>query len=107
MADDPDVLAARLRAEGLVPAGWANGPGDRYAVHRHGYDKVIVVALGSIRFGLPAEGRSIDLSTGDRLELAAGTDHDALAGPAGVRCLEAHGPVGLVSGIARRAAGTW
>lgn len=107
MADDSDTTTARLRAAGLDPSGWANGPGDRYPVHRHGYDKVIVVTAGSIRFGLPTAGRSIDLSAGDRLDLPAGTDHDALVGPDGVRCLEAHGPPGLAAGIDRRAAGTW
>ena len=35
-------IAGRLRAEGLDPSPWSNGPGDRYAAHEHGYDKVIV-----------------------------------------------------------------
>ena len=67
---DPE---ARLRAEGLEPSPWSNGPGDRYGAHDHGYDKVIVVARGSIRFGLPATGKEIELATGDRLDLPAGT----------------------------------
>src|SRR5258705_360873 len=44
-------FARRLRDEGLDPATWSNGSGDRYAAHDHGYDKVIVVDRGSIRFG--------------------------------------------------------
>ena len=88
---------ARLRAEGLTPSGWSNGPGDVYGVHRHAYDKVIVCARGSIRFGLPATGDSVDLVAGDRLELPAGTDHDAIVGAAGVTCLEAHLPAGTLS----------
>ena len=100
-------VAARLRTEGLDPSPWSNGPGDRYGAHEHGYDKVIVAASGSIGFGLPDEGRSIELATGDRLELPAGTRHDALVGPLGVTCLEAHLPAGRLAAVARRAAGEW
>ena len=93
---------ARLRDEGLDPGAWSNGPGDRYAAHEHGYDKVIVVERGSIRFGLPATGESIELGAGDRLDLPAGTDHDALVGSDGVTCLEAHLPAGTLAALGRR-----
>ena len=99
-------LDGRLRAEGLDPGRWASGPGDRYAVHEHGYDKVIVVERGSIRFGLDG-ATTIELTDGDRLDLPAGTAHDALVGPAGVACLEAHQPAGTISVVAHRPAGTW
>lgn len=97
----------RLRDEGLDPSTWSNGPGDRYGAHEHGYDKVIVVERGSIRFGLPTTAETLDLDLGDRLELPAGTRHDALVGPQGVACLEAHLPAGSISGVQRLAAGTW
>jgi uncharacterized protein YjlB len=100
-------LDARLRAEGLSASPWSNGPGDRYGAHDHGYDKVIVVSAGSIAFGLPDRGESVDLAVGDRLELPAGTRHDALVGPTGVTCLEAHAPAGTLSQPARLAAGAW
>jgi uncharacterized protein YjlB len=103
----PTDLRERLRAEGLAPGSWANGPGDRYGAHDHGYDKVIVVESGSIRFGLPATGGAVELGAGDRLELPAGTRHDALVGDAGVSCLEAHVPAGTLAGLARHAAGDW
>ena len=103
----PDGLERRMREEGLEPSTWANGPGDRYAAHAHGYDKVIVVELGSIRFGLPAGNDAIDLDAGDRLELPAGTSHDALVGPDGVRCLEAHLAAGSLAGLGRRPSGDW
>ena len=99
--------AERLRAEGLAPGSWSNGPGDRYGAHDHDYDKVIVVERGSIRFGLPDGGASVELAPGDRLELPAGTRHDAVVGPDGVTCLEAHLAAGAFDAVARRAAGEW
>lgn len=104
MPDDP---LARLRSEGLNPSAWSNGPGERYGAHDHPYDKIIVVDRGSIRFGLRATGEAIELADGDRLELPAGTSHDAIVGSAGVSCLEAHLPEGSLAGYVRRAAGTW
>lgn len=104
---DETSLRERLQDEGLAPSAWGNGPNDRYGAHDHGYDKVIVVAAGSIRFGLPEDGHGHDLVTGDRLELPAGTTHDALVGGAGVTCLEAHLPPGSLAGVRRRPAGSW
>ena len=100
-------LEARLRSEGLDPGGWGNAPGDRYAPHEHGFDKVLVCVGGSIRFGLPASHGAVDLAEGDRLDLPAGTRHDAVVGAAGVACLEAHLPAGSLGSLRRRAAGTW
>jgi uncharacterized protein YjlB len=100
-------LEARLAHEGLAASTWQNGPGERYPSHDHGYDKVLVVAAGGIRFGLPDAGRDVDLAVGDRLDLPAGTTHDAVVGPSGVTCLEAHAPRGTLAGPERRAAGTW
>ena len=96
-----------LRGEGLDPWPWSNGPGDRYGAHEHGYDKVIVVERGSIAFGLPEDGRSIELAEGVRLQLPAGTRHDAVVGPDGVTCGEAHLPPGGMTAAARRVAGEW
>ncbi|MFP5342885.1 MAG: cupin [Candidatus Limnocylindria bacterium] len=106
---DAGGLRARLLEEGLDPGAWSNGPHDRYSAHEHAYDKVIVVAAGSIRFGLPgAPDGAIDLAVGDRLELPAATAHDAVVGADGVTCLEAHLPAGRVGGRPRRiAAGHW
>lgn len=101
-------LADALRAEGLDPGSWSNGPGDVYAPHAHVYDKVLTVARGSIVFGLPDLGTSIALAMGDRLDLPAGTRHGAHVGEAGVTCLEAHLPAGTLGARpVRRAAGAW
>lgn len=99
------VLRERLVGEGLDPGAWSNGPGDRYDAHDHTYDKVIVVASGSITFGLD-EGPT-ELTEGDRLELPAETAHDAIVGGSGVVCLEAHLPAGTLAGVAHREAGSW
>lgn len=97
----------RLRAEGLAPTEWGNGPGDRYGAHEHPYDKVIAVVHGSITFGVPGAGSHLEVHAGDRLELPAGTSHDAVVGAVGVTCLEAHAPAGTLAGLRVRAAGTW
>lgn len=91
-------LRERYEAEGLRPYRWSNGPGDVYAVHTHSYHKVIYVVRGSITFGLPAEGRQVSLEAGDRLDLPAGVAHEAVVGPQGVVCLEAHRPARAASG---------
>lgn len=96
-------LARRLEAEGLRPSSWSNAPGDTYSAHDHGYDKVLVVARGSLTFRLPELGRDVLLGEGERLELPAGTAHAAVVGPHGVTCLEAHLPVGsLIGGLRHR-----
>ena len=66
-----------------------------------------MVERGSIRFGLPGSAATLDLAQGDRLELPAGTAHDALVGAAGVACLEAHLPAGRLAAARRLPAGTW
>jgi quercetin dioxygenase-like cupin family protein len=79
-----------------MPEGqeWSNGPGDTYAAHSHGYDKVLVATRGSITFHLIDLGRDVTLKPGERLELPAGTVHAATVGPDGVGCLETHLPAG-------------
>jgi quercetin dioxygenase-like cupin family protein len=79
-----------LAAEGLSPYRWSNAPGDVYAAHSHTYHKVIYIVQGSITFGLPDSGGTVHLQAGDRLDLPAGVRHDAIVGPRGVACLEAH-----------------
>jgi uncharacterized protein YjlB len=100
-------LEARLAREGLTASAWSNGPGDHYPAHDHGYDKVLVVASGTIRFGLPNDGRHVDLALGDRLDLPAATSHDAVVGPSGVTCLEAHAPAGTLPSVELPSAGSW
>lgn len=89
---DPDQVERRLRALGASVSAWGNGPGDRYPVHVHDFDKILVVTQGDVTFLVQPSGPSISLSAGDRLDLPAGTSHGAVVGSAGVRCIEGHLP---------------
>ena len=92
----PNDLAARATA-----SGWSNGPGDRYGLHAHDYDKVLVATEGSITFELPDTGRAEVLRSGQRLELPAGTRHAAFVGRDGVTCIEVHLPAGALGRLDR------
>ena len=102
------ALRTRLAQEDLDPQTWSNGPGVEYGAHSHDYDKIIVVEAGTIAFGLVTLGERVDLAVGDRLEIPAGTVHEATVGPDGVSCLEAHQPAGRLAREPRcRWAGDW
>jgi quercetin dioxygenase-like cupin family protein len=80
----------KLRAEASGVYSWSNGPGDRYAAHSHGFEKVLYCVDGSITFALEHEGKQLQLKPGDRMVLPAGTVHSAVVGPAGCTCIEGH-----------------
>ena len=84
------LLLQIMTEQGLNPYSWSNRPHDIYSAHRHSYNKVIYVVSGSITFGLPLLNKQVTLHPGDRLDLLAGTVHDAHVGPEGVVCLEGH-----------------
>jgi quercetin dioxygenase-like cupin family protein len=81
-------LMDRLRSEATGCYSWSNGPGDRYAAHSHGYEKVLYCVDGSITFVLEAEDRRLLLRPGDRMVLPAGAVHSAVVGPHGCMCIE-------------------
>ncbi len=83
---------ARLRAQGVTPWSWSNGPGDRYAPHDHATTKLLVCAEGSITFLVGDDGVPVELAAGDGFVLPAGTRHAAIVGPGGCTCLEGHRP---------------
>lgn len=85
-----EKLRKMMAEEGLTPYRWSNGPHDIYAAHTHPYHKVIYVVAGSITFGFPIEGEPVTLQAGDRLDLPPDVRHNAVVGPDGVVCLEAH-----------------
>jgi uncharacterized protein YjlB len=82
-------LMTRLRREATGCYSWSNGPGDHYAPHSHTYEKVLYCVDGSITFLLEAhDGKRIELTSGDRMVLPAGTIHSAVVGPRGCTCIE-------------------
>lgn len=86
-APTEEQVAARLRAEGGQPRAWSGAPGERYGWHRHAEAKALYCVRGKLTFVL--RDGELTLTAGDRLDLPAGTDHAAWAGPDGVRCVEA------------------
>jgi len=99
---DRPSLEARMRAQGLDPAVWSYLPGERLQEGANDYDKVVVVVEGSITYGMTGYTVGFILGPGERLDLPAGVGHDAVIGPKGVTCLEAHLAAGTMG---RRAKG--
>ncbi len=90
--DAPTVasVADRLRAEGVEPSAWSNGPRARYAVHEHAYTKLLMCAAGSITFLVGPDAVPVRLGPGDGFVLPPGTPHAAVVGEHGCTCLEGH-----------------
>jgi Cupin domain len=88
IVQDRSEAIALLADEGCSPSrSWINGPGDRYGWHSHPHHKVLFCLAGSITFHT-REG-DVELSAGDRLDLAPGIEHAATVGLQGVECIEA------------------
>ena len=85
---DEQLLRELMVKDGLQPYRWSNYPGDIYLPHTHPYFKVLYVVKGSIIFEL-ANGETLELKAGDRLNLPTGIEHAARVGGKGVVCLEA------------------
>ena len=83
-----EELMTSLRREASDCYSWSNGPGDRYAPHSHGYEKVLYCVDGSITFVVEGAGERLELTAGDRMVLPAGTVHGAEVGPHGCTCIE-------------------
>lgn len=79
-----------LEAEGLRYEQWSSGPLDVYFAHSHPYNKAIYVVEGAITFVLTKDGSRFTMKVGDRLDLPAGTMHEAVVSTLGVKCFEAH-----------------
>jgi len=79
---------AILQSEGLEPRAWSNGPGARYAPHRHELHKVLYCVAGDIVFHVGDV--DVALEAGDRFDLDPGVEHAATAGARGVECVEAY-----------------
>lgn len=82
----------RLRAAGVEPVRWSNGPHDRYAEHEHPTTKLLICAEGSITFLVGPTAAPVELRAGEGIRLPARTRHAAVVGPDGCTCLEGHQP---------------
>jgi quercetin dioxygenase-like cupin family protein len=87
-----EAAGNRLRAAGVEPSAWSNGPGDRYAAHEHATTKLLICAEGSITFLVGRGAEPVELTAGHGLVLPAHTRHAAVVGPGGCTCLEGHRP---------------
>ena len=85
-----DELMTKLKSEASGCYSWSNGPHDRYVAHSHNYEKVLYCVDGSITFVLENEGKRLELGSGDRMVLPAGTVHSAVVGASGCTCIEGH-----------------
>ena len=83
---------SRLRAAGVEPSAWSNGPGVRYAVHEHATTKLLICGVGSITFLVGPDATPVPLSAGHGIVLPARTPHAAIVGAGGCTCLEGHRP---------------
>jgi len=86
---DERAIAGWYDEQGLAARRWSSAAGDRFAPHRHAYHKVLHCLRGSITFQIVAHGRIFELKPGDRLDVPAGVEHSAVAGPQGCDCIEA------------------
>ena len=84
------AIRAVLALDGHPYDEWSNKPLDVYFAHSHTYHKSIYVVAGAITFNLPKDGLSFTLTVGDRLDLPAGTIHEAVISTLGVTCFEVH-----------------
>lgn len=84
------AIRAVLQAGGQRYEEWSNGPLDVYFAHSHPYHKAIYVVAGAITFTLPKADLNFTLQVGDRLDLPAGTIHEAVVSTLGVACFEVH-----------------
>ena len=72
-----------LREAGFRPSPWSAGPGAIFGRHHHPRPKRLYVLEGAISFD------GLGLEAGEGIRIPAGMEHSAVAGDAGVSCVEA------------------
>jgi hypothetical protein len=85
-----EAARARLRAAGVQPHAWSNGPGEQYAEHDHDTAKLLICAEGAITFLVGRDRVPVVLRAGEGFVLPAHTLHAAVVGPEGCTCVEGH-----------------
>jgi quercetin dioxygenase-like cupin family protein len=86
-----ETLRARLAAQGYQAVRWQSDPATGYPPHAHIYPEVLWLISGSLTVILPAEGRLLELTPGDRVEMPQGMVHGTMAGAEGAVYLLATG----------------
>lgn len=81
-------ISGLLQSEGLQPTLWSQSAGYVSELLLKPYDSVVYVLEGGITFRLPETRRTVNLATGDRIDLPAFVVHNAVVGPDGVTCVE-------------------
>jgi quercetin dioxygenase-like cupin family protein len=84
------AILRHMETEGMKAHRVKNESGQKYLAQRHEYAKIIYVIRGSITYRIPESGEEATLHPGDKLEIAAGVNHEAEVGPYGVVYLEGH-----------------
>ena len=67
------TLRRTLEQEGMVTAWWSDVPGTRVALHAHDFPETRWILEGYLR--VTAEGQTMDLGPGDRLDLPPNVPH--------------------------------
>lgn len=89
-AEDEARMKQIFEAESCPhPRVWSGGSGEQYEWHAHPYHKVLFCISGSITFR-DREWLNYHVHPGDRLDIEGGTEHEAVAGPEGVTCMESY-----------------
>lgn len=89
MAQGRAEIITQLESEGLFVTEWSDPAGTTYPRHSHGRLEVRVVLEGQLTLWL-SDGKH-ELGPGDRIDIEAGTEHEAAVGPDGVTYLAGSG----------------
>jgi len=96
-SQNPDILMLMglLRAEGLRPYRWQEGPNARTAVRSHNYDRVLYCVQGVIEVNFPDLFEHYTLRAGDRIDIPKATRYGQTVGAEGVVCLESRRDIAI------------
>ncbi len=82
-----EAVRGRLTEAGYQAVKWTSEPATGYPPHVHIYPELLWLISGSLTVILPAEGRLLELTPGDRVEIPQGLTHGTMAGADGATYL--------------------
>jgi len=80
---DEERIRTQLAGEGYLMVRWQCEPATGYPPHAHIYPETMVLLRGNLALILPDEGRMLDITPGDRVEIPRGLSHGTMAGAEG------------------------